>query len=209
MASIPQHGSALDATPTAWICGDLHLENFGSYKGDNRLVYFDINDFDEAARAPAAWDLARILSSLWTARKGLHLDKGQADSLSQIFLEAYRQELRMGKARWLERATAQGMIRDLLKGLKNRSRQSLIKDRTEPGGKRLLIDGTRTLAADGDSQTKPRLPERSLFRTEAQGTGPSFPLTPLNRALPNHGLPSQGRGCGTMSMRQVPLVSRL
>ena len=27
-------------------CGDLHLENFGSYKGSNRLTYFDINDFD-------------------------------------------------------------------------------------------------------------------------------------------------------------------
>ncbi len=86
----------------------------------------------------------------------MHLDKGQADSLSQLFLETYRQELRMGKARWLERATAQGLIRDLLKGLKNRSRQSLNEDRTEPGGKRLLIDGTRTLAADGDSQAKVR-----------------------------------------------------
>ena len=30
----------------SWICGDLHFENFGSYKGENRLVYFDLNDFD-------------------------------------------------------------------------------------------------------------------------------------------------------------------
>ncbi len=40
-------GRALDAAPNAWICGDLHLENLGSYKGDNRLAYFDLNDFDE------------------------------------------------------------------------------------------------------------------------------------------------------------------
>ena len=59
--------SPLDATPAAWICGDLHLENFGSYKGDNRLVYFDINDFDESALAPATWDLARFLTSVWVA----------------------------------------------------------------------------------------------------------------------------------------------
>ena len=38
-------GMPKDHTET-WICGDLHLENFGSYKGDNRLVYFDLNDFD-------------------------------------------------------------------------------------------------------------------------------------------------------------------
>ncbi|MEP6726109.1 MAG: DUF2252 family protein [Bacteroidota bacterium] len=43
-------------SPNAWICGDLHLENFGSFKSDNRLVYFDLNDFDEAVLAPAAFE---------------------------------------------------------------------------------------------------------------------------------------------------------
>ncbi|HEX3933041.1 MAG TPA: DUF2252 family protein, partial [Puia sp.] len=41
----------LSLSPLAWICGDLHIENFGSYKGDNKLVYFDLNDFDEALLA--------------------------------------------------------------------------------------------------------------------------------------------------------------
>lgn len=45
-------GSMLEGAPAVWVCGDMHLENFGSYKGDNRLVYFDINDFDEACLAP-------------------------------------------------------------------------------------------------------------------------------------------------------------
>src|ERR1700747_2530702 len=44
--------SHLNNSPLSWLCGDLHLENFGSYKADNRLVYFDINDFDESALAP-------------------------------------------------------------------------------------------------------------------------------------------------------------
>jgi uncharacterized protein (DUF2252 family) len=43
-----------NSAPLTWCCGDLHIENFGSYKGDNRLVYFDLNDFDEAALAPAS-----------------------------------------------------------------------------------------------------------------------------------------------------------
>jgi uncharacterized protein (DUF2252 family) len=38
--------SRLNDTPVVWVCGDLHIENFGTYKGDNRLVYFDIADFD-------------------------------------------------------------------------------------------------------------------------------------------------------------------
>src|SRR5262249_7078647 len=50
--------------PLAWACGDLHLENFGTFKGDNRLVYFDLNDFDESALAPATIDLLRLLASV-------------------------------------------------------------------------------------------------------------------------------------------------
>jgi uncharacterized protein (DUF2252 family) len=53
----------LREVPPAWSCGDLHLENFGSYKGDDRLVYFDVNDFDEAALAPLTWDGVRFLTS--------------------------------------------------------------------------------------------------------------------------------------------------
>ena len=45
---------ALPHSPVCWICGDLHIENFGSYKGDNRLVYFDLNDFDESILAPVS-----------------------------------------------------------------------------------------------------------------------------------------------------------
>src|SRR5258708_8490882 len=45
--------SSLPDGPAAWGCGDLHLENFGSYRGANRLAYFDMNDFDDAALGPA------------------------------------------------------------------------------------------------------------------------------------------------------------
>ena len=144
--------SPLDATPAAWICGDLHLENFGCYKGDNRLVYFDINDFDESMLAPASWDITRLLTSLWVAGDTLELDPPQLQELCQVFLNAYTTELLAGKARWIERSTAEGMIRKLLKNLKNRSRQEFIASRTEHDGKKLLIDGKRTLKADDDSK---------------------------------------------------------
>src|SRR6185503_17289045 len=51
------------AVPLAWTCGDLHLENFGCYKGDDRQVYFDMNDFDESAIAPCICDTTRMLTS--------------------------------------------------------------------------------------------------------------------------------------------------
>ncbi len=54
----------LPASPPAWLCGDLHLENFGSFKGSDRQVYFDINDFDEAILGPALWDIIRLMTSI-------------------------------------------------------------------------------------------------------------------------------------------------
>lgn len=134
--------SAFDGAPLAWICGDLHLENFGSYKGDNRLAYFDLNDFDEACLAPATWELARFITSLFLAGSSFRLTDDDIRLLSRQTLQAYAASLRDGKARWLERATAQGMIRALLRRVKLRKRRDLL-DKVTTGrrsGRKLIID---------------------------------------------------------------------
>ena len=44
-------------------CGDAHISNFGMYAAPDRAIVFDLNDFDEAAVAPAEWDLKRLITS--------------------------------------------------------------------------------------------------------------------------------------------------
>jgi len=67
--------SALNDAPAVWICGDLHLENFGSYKAENRLVYFGLTDFDEAVLAPCTWDVARMVTSIFVAAQQLKISQ--------------------------------------------------------------------------------------------------------------------------------------
>ncbi len=43
--------------------GDAHLSNFGVYAAPDRELVFDLNDFDEAAAAPAEWDIKRLVTS--------------------------------------------------------------------------------------------------------------------------------------------------
>lgn len=141
--------SPLNAAPLTWISGDLHLENFGCYKGDNRLTYFDINDFDEAVLAPCSWDLARLLCSLIIGAQTLKIPEKDVALLCNEFLDTYYYELSEGKSRWIERATATGIIQKLLKNLKKRKRKDLLAERTtfvndEPV---LIIDGEKVLAA--------------------------------------------------------------
>jgi uncharacterized protein (DUF2252 family) len=133
--------------PLVWSCGDLHLENFGSYKGGNGLVYFDINDFDEAALAPAGWDLVRMLTSVLVGTEGLHGDSPRENNLGATFLDAYAASLAAGKPYWVERETATGPVRGLLDGLRERSRVQFLDARTEIKGKRRLIrlDGKKAL----------------------------------------------------------------
>lgn len=140
---LPSTGVFKNAPPV-WSCGDLHLENFGSYKGDNRLVYFDLNDFDEGFLAPASWDVVRMLTSLHVGGKSLGISAKEAQGLCEAFLQAYGAALSAGKAYWIERLTAEGLIRELLLKLRDRQRKDLLAARVHIKNRQRklrLIDG--------------------------------------------------------------------
>ena len=139
----------LAKAPAVWSCGDLHLENFGSYKGDNRLTYFDINDFDESMLMPASWDIVRLLASIRLACADLKFKPERIRELVDILIAAYFQQLQHGSARWLERDTATGPVHELLATVEQRKRKVFLDSRSvKTGGKRkLLIDGKKALAA--------------------------------------------------------------
>lgn len=127
------HNDALPANPLSWICGDLHLENFGSYKGENRLVYFDLNDFDESILAPASWEIARMLTSIFTGFDALSIKKKDATQTAQLFLRVYSETLTKGKAKYLEHETANGIVRIFLEKIAERRQKDLVRQRTIEG----------------------------------------------------------------------------
>ena len=140
--------------PLAWCCGDLHFENFGSYKGDNRLVYFDINDYDEAALAPATWDLVRLLTSLHSGADALGTTRAQAIGVSRDCIEAYRSALAGGKALWVERETCSGLVNTLLTSLQQRPRTAFLDKRTVSKGRHrtLRLDNQKALPASDEQR---------------------------------------------------------
>lgn len=140
--------SGLDRAPRTWISGDLHLENFGAYQADDRLTCFDINDFDEGLLAPCTWEAARFVTSVLVAAPDLGVAGGQVTSLCRSYLDTYAAALVDGKARRVERQTAEGMVQDLLVTLEGRKRRELLDGRTERGGgRRRLRLGKRALPA--------------------------------------------------------------
>ncbi|HLX93538.1 MAG TPA: DUF2252 family protein [Puia sp.] len=116
--------------PVTWICGDLHLENFGSYKGDNRLVYFDLNDFDEAILAPASWELSRMATSIFVGFETLGIELQEATQMCRHFTQVYSTTLAKGKSRYIEPQTAKGIVRDFLDRVRERRIKVILRQRT-------------------------------------------------------------------------------
>ncbi|MDR3694321.1 DUF2252 family protein [Mucilaginibacter sp.] len=117
----------LPPSPLTWICGDLHPENFGSFKGDDRQEYFDLNDFDEAMLAPAAWELVRMVTSIFVAFESLGLKKEEALRVAGLFLKTYAAVLKNGKALSIDSRTAAGVVDDFLNTVKKRRQKELLK----------------------------------------------------------------------------------
>ena len=150
---------ALPPSPLGWVCGDLHLNNFGCFRGLNRLVYFDLNDFDEAARLPVAVDLLRLLGSILTAAPGFGLAREEAETLSAEALGRYAEGLARGKAFWLEPDTARGPIRALLRQVSTRRRRDLLARRSvlKRGHRTILVDDAHTLPMPPAAQLRDQL----------------------------------------------------
>jgi uncharacterized protein (DUF2252 family) len=164
---------ALRAAPLAWCCGDLHFENLGSYKGDNRLAYFDINDFDEAALAPATWDIVRLLTSIQCGEETLRATRSQARAVSRVCLRAYRDALIDGKPRWVERDTSVGLVKTLLASLDRRRRSAFLDGRTtlKRGKRSLKLDADKALPATKAQKAKVA---KTMHRFAATQAHPAF-----------------------------------
>jgi len=75
--------------------GDLHIENFGTWRdADGRLVW-GVNDFDEVTRLPWSQDLIRLATSAHLATTTLRLRLNRRDACAAI-LEGYREGMTSG-----------------------------------------------------------------------------------------------------------------
>ena len=127
------------SAPPGWICGDLHLENFGSYRSDNDQVYFDLNDFDEAILAPVTWEVARLVTSIFVGFESLGIESRRAEKMAKLFLKSYAATLTTGKADYVEAAMAKGIICDFLSRVAKRKQRMILAKKASLRKKRVQI----------------------------------------------------------------------
>ena len=85
----------LNRAPRVLGVGDLHVENFGTWRdADGRLVW-GINDFDEARPYPYTMDLVRLATSVFLAAQANKLYMQPKEAVGRI-LDGYSDGLRKG-----------------------------------------------------------------------------------------------------------------
>src|SRR5882672_11447425 len=83
------------AAPTVLAVGDLHVENFGTWRDAEGRLVWGVNDFDEAWPLPYTNDLVRLATSALLAREYHDLRIDGKEAVSAI-LDGYREGLEKG-----------------------------------------------------------------------------------------------------------------
>jgi hypothetical protein len=102
--------AALVDAPAVPTVGDLHVENFGTWRDIEGRLVWGVNDVDEACALPYTADLVRLGTSAELAVRACHFDVSSAD-LCEAILEGYTTSLEQGgrpfvlaeHRRWLRR----------------------------------------------------------------------------------------------------------
>src|SRR5580693_8548736 len=81
--------------PKVLAVGDLHVENFGTWRDVEGRLVWGINDFDEAYNLPYTIDLVRLAASAHIAIREAKLKIGPEDACDAI-LSGYRKGIESG-----------------------------------------------------------------------------------------------------------------
>jgi uncharacterized protein (DUF2252 family) len=77
----------------AQLCGDAHLSNFGLFASPERLLLFDVNDFDETLPGPFEYDVERMSASFTIAARSNGFSPADARAATLASVRAYREAM--------------------------------------------------------------------------------------------------------------------
>ena len=90
-----KHSAALDKAPEVLGVGDIHVENFGTWRDADGRLAWGVNDFDEACMLPYTADLVRLTTSaLMAEAQNPHRSKRLHDvDIVDAIVDGYRDGL--------------------------------------------------------------------------------------------------------------------
>jgi uncharacterized protein (DUF2252 family) len=148
--------------PAVLAVGDLHVENYGTWRDAEGRLVWGINDFDEVFLLPYTIDLVRLATSAWMAIETRHLSFAPANACAAI-LEGYTTGLENGGEPFVL-AEKHPLLREIA--------TSRLRDPTLFWEKFAALPTIRPVPAKVMLMLKQAMPERGLaFRAAHRRTG--------------------------------------
>jgi uncharacterized protein (DUF2252 family) len=114
----------------AQLCGDAHLSNFGLFASPERVLLFDLNDFDETLPGPFEYDVKRMSASFTIAARNNGFSKADTRDATLASVRAYRESMaEFAQMRTMEVWYAHRSEQELMAGIKDLVRSE--KDKTQ------------------------------------------------------------------------------
>ena len=135
----------------AQLCGDAHLSNFGLFASPERLLLFDVNDFDETLPGPFEYDVERMSASFTIAGRGNGFGPADVRATTLASVRAYREAMasfaRMGTMDiWYARLDADQLVADINAAAAGTASQAKA-DKKKAGKKQEKVDKKREKAS--------------------------------------------------------------
>jgi len=163
----PEEAGKLARAPEVLAVGDLHVENFGTWRDAEGRLVWGVNDFDEVSRLPYTHDLVRLATSAHLAITAGHLTIGAQEACTAL-LEGYRESL--------EREGQPIVLAESWHALRKMATERL----KDPEAFWQKLDGLPTLRAEtlppsaaralADLMPEPGLPQRLVHRVAGLGS---------------------------------------
>lgn len=122
--------------PTVTIDGDMHIQNFGTFRGPDGKAVWGINDFDQSDKGSPEWDLERLaISAVFVARQaGLGSDgeKQLVSTITKKYFDTIK-DIAAGREMpkpFLDLDHAKGSIKDLIQKSSDEKRKKFLEKYT-------------------------------------------------------------------------------
>ena len=149
------------------IIGDLHTENFGTYRAITNEIVYDINDFDEVAPGPYEFDVRRLATSLVLSsmdnQHGIGLGVVAAEHCIRAYLETLRRLEKLTTRAEFEHLKERKDVRAILASAEEKSREDMMKHlATEETPRKFVFQSTESylpVSAEEKAEAAKALPK--------------------------------------------------
>lgn len=145
--------------PRIIIDGDMHIGNFGTFKGIGRETVWGINDHDQSGKGSPEWDLERLATSAVLAGRIAGLSEDEQKQLLEGIVKKYIKTIREISDRkrnqaYIGKDDANGLIKNTIKESDKKTQKHMLEKYTKTNLSTLEFITSNELAKISDDRKK-------------------------------------------------------